>query len=56
MTKCATDLSLGIKSRDLIWFFVSFVEKMGKANLGSGMRHNFYRGLKGARKAIVLML
>jgi len=56
MTKFSIDLRLGIKCRDLIWFFVSFVEKMGRANLGSGMRHSFCRVLIGARKEITLIL
>ena len=34
MTKFSTDLRLGIKCMDLIWFFKGFVEKMGKANFG----------------------
>ena len=53
MTDFATNFRLGIKCRDLIWFFKGFVEKMGKTNLGSGMRHSFYKVLIGARKAIV---
>jgi len=55
MTKFAIDLRLGIKCKDLIWVFEGFVEKMGKANLGSGMRHSFYRGLTGEKKEIILM-
>jgi len=56
MTDLATDFRLGIKCRDFIWFLKGFVEKMGKANLGLGMRHSFCRVLIGARKEIVLML
>ena len=56
MTTFSTDLRLGIKCRDLIWFFKGFVEKMGKANLGSGTRQSFCRVPIGARNAIIFML